>query len=187
VLRTLLALGSSVALAACASNSNVEQSAAPAIGANPTVAAGSSPYPKPPAAVEPVAVAAAPVAPAPVPKPPDVAAKPEAPAPMARNVAMTRPPVPPPSPKQLIGKKREEIQALLGYPWLLKREGASELWQYRVTQCVLDVFLFADKGGEPKVSHVELRSRRENRAPPRGCYGEILESPRPAPNQTAKG
>jgi hypothetical protein len=79
------------------------------------------------------------------------------------------------------------VQGLLGQPFLLKREGAAELWQYRAPNCVLDVFLYADQGGGQRVTHAELRARRENVKAPAGCYAQILNAPRPQPQQTAKG
>jgi hypothetical protein len=116
------------------------------------------------------------------------AAAPAPPAAQPKNVNLTRGrPAEIPTPKQLIGLNRDEVHSLLGFPWLLKREGTAELWQYRVTSCVLDLFLLGPDPGDLKVSHVELRSRRENRPPTAACYVDILSSPRPAPNQTAKG
>ncbi len=202
VLRTLLALGTSVALAACASSSRVEEGATPAIAESAMVAeaaekTGGAPYvaPKPvktePAKAEPAKTEATgpQVAKVEPPKPDAPVEKPAEPQVPAQNVNLTRakPPVETPTPKQLIGLSRDEVQSLLGFPWLLKREGTAELWQYRVTSCVLDLFLLGPDPGDLKVSHVELRSRRENKQPTVGCYVDILNTPRPAPNQTAKG
>jgi len=216
VLRTLLALGASFALAACASSQRAEEGATPAIGQSAMEAAAAEKTggavvvaapakPKPVAATpEPEKPAAAPaeagkaepkgeagpavakidavtVAAAAPPPPPPADAQP-------KNVNLTRGrPAEIPTPKQLIGLNRDEVHALLGFPWLLKREGTAELWQYRVTSCVLDLFLLGPDPGDLKVSHVELRSRRENRPPTAACYVDILNTPRPAPNQTAKG
>jgi hypothetical protein len=91
------------------------------------------------------------------------------------------------TPSRLVGLGRGEVQELLGQPFLLKREGAGELWQYRAPNCVLDVFLYDAKGGDQRVTHAELRARRENARPPASCYAQILNAPRPQPQQTAKG
>jgi len=217
VLRTLLALGASFALAACASSQRAEEGATPGVvvsameseaaektgGALVVVAtkpakpvAAKSNLPKPDAlapkdvANEPAKTEAGPVAA----KTDAVVANgtiasTEAPPPVqAKNVNLTRGrPAEIPAPKQLIGLNRDEVQSLLGFPWLLKREGTAELWQYRVPSCVLDLFLLGPDPGDLKVSHVELRSRRENKPPTAACYVDILNTPRPAPNQTAKG
>lgn len=201
VLRALLALGVSFALAACASSQRAEEGATPgvvvsAMEAEAAEKTGGAPYVAPrDARTEPAKVVATSA----------VAAKVEPPKPDAPAVKAAEPPVPPPAqatnvnltksskpadiptPKQLIGLNRDEVQSLLGFPWLLKREGTAELWQYRVTSCVLDLFLLGPNPGELKVSHVELRSRRENKPPTAACYVDIVNTPRPAPNQTAKG
>jgi hypothetical protein len=219
VLRTLLALGVSFALAACASSSRVEEGATPAVEESAMVAAaaektGGAAIVVPAPATKAKAEAAKPVLPkpdsgkaeaAPVVATVDAAtanataanaatanaviADNAGPLPaQAKNVNLTRaPPVEIPTPKQLIGLNRDEVQSLLGFPWLLKREGTAELWQYRVTSCVLDLLLLGPDQDGLKVSHVELRSRRENKPPTAACYRDILNTPRPAPNQTAKG
>lgn len=75
--------------------------------------------------------------------------------------------------KRLVGLDRASLEAMLGAPWLLRREAAAELWQYRAPNCVLDLFLHA-KGGELRVAHADLRARRENRPVPAGCFAELV-------------
>lgn len=217
VLRTLLALGTSFALAACASSSRVEEGATPVVAESAMVAAAAEKTggaaPSAPVAATPRTAKAEPAklgatkpdAIKPDSVAADTAGKAEAgpaeakidavtadgtaaPAVQPKNVSLGRAlPAETPTPKQLVGLSRDEVQSLLGFPWLLKREGTAELWQYRVTSCVLDLFLLGPDPSELKVSHVELRSRRENRPPTVACYVDILNTPRPAPNQTAKG
>lgn len=207
VLRTLLALGASFALAACASSQRAEEGATPGVvvSAMESEAAEKTGGASVVVAAKPAkAVAAKPDLPKPeavtaeLPKTEagPLAAKADAvtvvaaapPPAQAKNVNLTRGrPAEIPTPKQLIGLNRDEVHSLLGFPWLLKREGTAELWQYRVTSCVLDLFLLGPDPADLKVSHVELRSRRENRPPTAACYVDILNTPRPAPNQTAKG
>lgn len=186
VLRTLLALGSVFALAACASSPRTEESAVPEASAATQVAAP-SPAPAPAAAT------AAAVEP---PRPDVVAQATAVPAKVDKSIAGGRTQTAAvtnarpksadlPTPKQLVGLGRDQIQSMLGYPWLLKREGAAELWQYRVPACVLDIFLLGASSEELKVAYVDLRSRRENRPPTASCYADILSSPRPPTHQTA--
>ncbi|MCK6451220.1 MAG: hypothetical protein L6R19_10255 [Alphaproteobacteria bacterium] len=75
--------------------------------------------------------------------------------------------------KRLIGLDRAALESMLGAPWLLKREAAAELWQYRAPDCVLDLFLYA-RNGELRVAHADLRARRENRPVPAGCFAELV-------------
>ncbi len=88
--------------------------------------------------------------------------------------------VPPPGapaavddPKKLVGLDRTQLEALLGLPAMQRREGAAELWQYRAANCVLDLFLYAAPDGRVRATHADLRARRDNRAPPQGCFAEI--------------
>lgn len=75
--------------------------------------------------------------------------------------------------KRLVGMDRTALESTLGMPWLLKREANAELWQYRASNCVLDLFLYAKKDGELRVTHADLRGRREGRPAPPGCFAEI--------------
>jgi len=78
------------------------------------------------------------------------------------------------SPRKLVGLDRPALRSLLGAPALQRSEGKAELWQYRAANCVLDVFLYADNGGLARVTHADLRGRRDNRAAPQGCYADIV-------------
>jgi hypothetical protein len=78
------------------------------------------------------------------------------------------------SPRKLAGFDRAAVQALLGAPSLQRPEGKAELWQYRAANCVLDVFFYTGKDGQMRVTHADLRGRRDNRAAPQGCYADIV-------------
>jgi hypothetical protein len=106
----------------------------PPSGAPPPVAPPSAAMAVPPAIVVPVP-----------PTPPSPLAA--APAPL------------PPLPTDLTGMAAAEVVALLGSPDFRRGEPPGELWQYRRPDCVLDVFLYADKRGA-HVVHTETRPRR---------------------------
>lgn len=75
-------------------------------------------------------------------------------------------------PEKLLGLETDAIQGLLGDPTLVRRDGDAEVWQYRSTGCVLDLFIY----GQPKrVEHVDLRNRGEG-APDavRACFAAML-------------
>jgi hypothetical protein len=61
-----------------------------------------------------------------------------------------------PPPEQLIGADRDTIADRLGKPEFLMRAQASEIWQYRAKGCVLDVYLYEDKG-DMRVVYMEAR------------------------------
>ncbi len=78
------------------------------------------------------------------------------------------------SPRRMVGLDRPALQTLLGNPGLQRIEGKAELWQYRTANCVLDVFFYPGKDGAPRVTHADLRGRRDSRSAPQTCYGEIV-------------
>ena len=102
--------------------------------------------------------------------PPSVAILPSPDA-MARPAAQ---PVAPPAAApelravELTGLGAAEVLALLGSPDFRRSEPPAELWQYRRTDCILDVFLREDSRGY-RVVHAEMRQRRQIVATAGGC------------------
>ena len=76
-------------------------------------------------------------------------------------------------PQQLLGLAGTVV-AQLGVPSLIRRDGTAEIWQYRATACILDIFLYAS-GDEQLVRHVELRSRNASNEPHQHCFAELLK------------
>ena len=82
------------------------------------------------------------------------------PAPVARtdeapfHAAAVRLPVP----HDLLGLSDSELVSLLGAPDFRRTEPPAELWQYRSAHCVLDLFLYPDKG-TVRVVHSEAHER----------------------------
>ncbi|MCC7046883.1 MAG: hypothetical protein IT562_09240 [Alphaproteobacteria bacterium] len=183
--RALLALAAGALLAGCASSQQASEEPEPAavVAAAPAIAPDPDPNPAPPAPSPPSASPADAVPTASTARKPSAARSGVVLSAAARAAAGASA-----TPRQLVGLGRDDVQDLFGQPFLLKREGEAELWQYRAPACVLDVFLYAGKDGGQRVTHAELRARRENARPPAGCYTQILNAPRPAaPQQTAKG
>jgi hypothetical protein len=60
------------------------------------------------------------------------------------------------------------VVARLGAPDFTRQDPPAEIWQYRGSSCVLDVFLYPD-GGEMKVVHANTRDRDRVQAPENGC------------------
>jgi hypothetical protein len=79
---------------------------------------------------------------------------------------------------QFTGLKSKDLVALLGEPSLRRRDPPAELWQYRGTGCVLELYLYRD-GDAYRVVRAETRGR--SLAGDDGCTAAML--PRhPAPS-----
>jgi hypothetical protein len=86
---------------------------------------------------------------------PPAAAAPAAPSPAPLVAAVaTRPP----DLQRLVGLGRADLAQRLGEPDFRRRDPPAEIWQYRTAQCVLDIFLYRESGGE-RVLYAETRPR----------------------------
>jgi len=75
-------------------------------------------------------------------------------------------------PEELLGLSADDVTARLGHPTLIRREKDAEVWQYRQTECVLDLFLY---GSVKHVEHVDLRDRGDaTDAAVRACFQRML-------------
>lgn len=83
------------------------------------------------------------------------------------------PPPPEVDPDELLGLSADDVTAKLGRPTLVRRERDAEIWQYRQTDCVLDLFLY---GNAKQVEHVDLRDRGDaTEAAVRACFQRMLQ------------
>ncbi len=78
-------------------------------------------------------------------------------------------------PQQLIGMGPATLNAFLGAPELIRREAPASLWQYRADDCVLDVVLYPDRGGD-KVTYLEAREDGATKMAPRICLNKLLRA-----------
>jgi hypothetical protein len=78
-------------------------------------------------------------------------------------------------PQQLIGMGPASLNAFLGAPELIRREAPASLWQYRADDCVLDVVLYPDRGGD-KVTYLEAREDGATKMAPRICLNKLLRA-----------
>lgn len=132
-----------------------------ACAAPPPESGPSKPAPVP-AAVAPTSEPEPAVKPAPEPIPPAEAVATE-----PRETAAL-PPLPPPEPPalkpaELMGLAQGELTELLGTPSLKRTDPPAALWQYRDTDCILDLFLYED-GSAYRVRHIEFRRRGDTAA-----------------------
>ncbi len=84
-------------------------------------------------------------------------------------------------PQQLLGLSGSVVAERLGAPSLVRRDGPAEIWQYKAAACILDVFLYADTGGQ-HVRYVELRSHGTTKEPRRHCFASLLKAEKSRPS-----
>ena len=75
--------------------------------------------------------------------------------------------------RELIGLERQQLQARLGDPALRRRDAPAEIWQYRSTDCVLDLFLYRS-AGRYRVAYAEVHDRGAAAVSPSSCYAGLL-------------
>ena len=60
--------------------------------------------------------------------------------------------------QQLLGQNADWVNANLGQPQFKRKDGQAEIWQYKSTECVLNIFIYEDvNGGQRRVLHFDGR------------------------------
>ncbi|HLB79500.1 MAG TPA: hypothetical protein VJJ77_03280 [Dongiaceae bacterium] len=80
-------------------------------------------------------------------------------------------------PDRLLGLNRVSVEKLLGRPRVVRSEAPAEVLQYRATDCVLDLFLYAD-GGVYRVVFLEARTAAAQPVAARFCLNAVLAARR---------
>ncbi|MDH3232435.1 MAG: hypothetical protein OEQ29_02845 [Alphaproteobacteria bacterium] len=75
--------------------------------------------------------------------------------------------------RNLVGKSDREIRSSLGNPAFRRTDGPAQVWQYRGSACMLDVFLYKEGGGF-RVKHAELRRRGGAGLSDSACMSDAL-------------
>jgi hypothetical protein len=102
----------------------------------------------------------------------------------APDTAVAQAPKAPPAsdkmapPPKVLGLQPEDVQDLLGVPKLVRREAPAEVWQYRSTACVLDVFLYPEDTGAQQVRYLEARTAAAEPALTDDCVNDIRRTNR---------
>lgn len=73
---------------------------------------------------------------------------------------------------EFVGFSPDRVLPIMGAPDFVRRDGAAQIWQYRATNCILDLFLY-EAGSETKVKHAELRSRVPGAETLDACYSRM--------------
>jgi len=71
-------------------------------------------------------------------------------------------------PQRLKGLQAQQLNASLGSPSFRRKDPPAEVWQYAGKGCVLDVFLYDEKGLK-RVAFAELRSLTPGQLPQPQC------------------
>lgn len=77
------------------------------------------------------------------------------------------------NPQRLLGADGPGLRARLGEPARRRTEAATQVWQYRLGQCVLDIVLYPENGGM-RAAHVEARDRDGKAMATRRCLHALL-------------
>lgn len=88
---------------------------------------------------------------------------------------------------KLVGVSAEKLEAMLGPPALLRREGPAEVWLYRSPACAVDLILYADPPtGSPHVTEADTRPLG---APvsEANCLASVANAPKASPGLVAGG
>lgn len=78
-------------------------------------------------------------------------------------------------PARIVGLSRTEISGYFGKPQFRRRDAPAEIWQYRSTSCILDLFLY-DSGKGLRVHHFEIRHPDTKPVSRRTCLAALVKA-----------
>jgi len=76
-------------------------------------------------------------------------------------------------PTTLVGMPSGAVQAKLGNPSLLRRDGTAQIWQYRGQGCIVDLFLYRRGDGDAQVAFVDMRGPRVDEGQGAACVSAM--------------
>lgn len=79
----------------------------------------------------------------------------------------------PPDVEKLRGLTAPELARFLGEPDFVRQEPPAVVWQYRGTDCVLDLFLYSS-ADDLRVAYAETRDRGAARVSQSECYADLV-------------
>ena len=77
--------------------------------------------------------------------------------------------------KKLDGLSDRDVRRVLGDPDFRRQEPPAEIWQYRSAECVLDLFLYDDRG-QYRVAYAETHDRGFTRVSQASCYSGLVNA-----------
>lgn len=76
--------------------------------------------------------------------------------------------------ESLLNLGMDEIKELLGIPAFQRVDPPAQIWQYRTTACIVDIF-FYENMGQLTVEYVETRERKVSSVDERFCFGSVVQ------------
>ena len=71
----------------------------------------------------------------------------------------------------------KDLHALLGSPSFKRSDDPAEIWQYRVTNCTLDLFLYENLDTSKRsVAHYEIRLQQGQGLTEKSCFESVIKS-----------
>jgi hypothetical protein len=101
--------------------------------------------------------------------------------PVVQTPSAVAPAEPPPLPEAIIGLDSDGLTDELGTPVFLMRAQASEIWQYRAENCVLDLYLY-EESGALRVFYLEARDSYGTTQAPGACIAAVHAARQPWPD-----
>ena len=81
-----------------------------------------------------------------------------------------------PDPATLKGAYASDLVGAIGKPEFIRKDQPAEIWQYRGTDCTLDIFLYQSVTGAPfKVDYIETRAQPDGPTSNKACLASILK------------
>jgi len=88
-------------------------------------------------------------------------------------------PAPPPKPKitasQLLGQSGPWVAAQLGEPAFVRSERTANIWQYKNARCVLNLFLYVETEDAPRVLHFDARNAEGGNVDRETCLATVQQ------------
>ena len=85
----------------------------------------------------------------------------------------------PPKPKitsaQLLGQPGPWVAMKLGDPHFVRTERTANIWQYKATPCVLNLFLYKENEDAPRVLHFDARTADGGNADRDTCLAAVQD------------
>ena len=85
------------------------------------------------------------------------------------------------SPASLVGLSDKDLTTLLGTPAWTRQESPAQVWQYRGSACVLDIY-FYEESGTPRVYYAEARDETARSVTLAACLQRIEADRRQYPS-----
>ena len=82
------------------------------------------------------------------------------------------------NPNRLLGLLDTDVKRVLGTPDFTRLDPPAQIWQYRESACLLDIFLYQDKNRDNAyaVTHIEARGLDVNRVADKDCIFSVLKN-----------